>query len=135
MSDSTPVFRVLIAVAVLAAGCGGSTSDQESPSTTQAATTTTEQSTETSAADASNGATITISGFSFGAPITIQAGETVTVTNDDSVTHTWTSRDGEFSSGSLNVGESFQFTFETPGVYEFFCSIHPAMTGSLTVEG
>ncbi|MGH3650102.1 MAG: cupredoxin domain-containing protein [Acidimicrobiia bacterium] len=80
-------------------------------------------------------ASIVISGFDFNGPASISAGTTVTVTNDDAVAHTWTSEDGVFNSGTLAGGETFDFTFENPGEYAYFCSIHAEMTGSITVEG
>lgn len=80
-------------------------------------------------------ASIVISGFAFNGPATISAGTTVTVTNDDAVPHTWTSEDGAFNSGTLAGGETFDFTFENPGEFAYFCSIHAEMTGSITVEG
>jgi len=49
--------------------------------------------------------------------------------------HTWTAVDGEFNSGSLAEGESFDFTFDEAGEFDYFCSIHSEMQGSITVEG
>ncbi len=78
---------------------------------------------------------ITISGFAFQGPDTVSVGDTVTVTNEDAVGHTWTATDGEFDSGSLAGGESFEYTFEEAGEFDYFCAIHPQMTGSITAEG
>lgn len=87
-----------------------------------------------SAAEPQSGsAEIVIAGFSFSGPITVTAGTTVTITNDDTADHTWTSTTGAFDSGTLGPGETFEFTFDTPGDYEFFCAIHPGMTGMVTV--
>ncbi len=80
-------------------------------------------------------AEIVISGFSFGEPITVAVGETVTIRNDDAAGHTWTSDDGLFDSGTLGQGEEFTITFDEPGEYSFFCEFHPAMTGTITVTG
>ncbi len=81
------------------------------------------------------GVSITIEDFDFGDPLSAVVGETVTVTNADGVPHTWTSTEDFFDSGSLGGGDSFSFTFEEAGDYSFFCSIHPSMTGSITVSG
>ena len=62
-------------------------------------------------------------------------GSTVTVTNDDSVTHTWTATGGAFNSGPLAPGASFSFTFTQPGTYNYLCTIHTFMTGTVTVTG
>lgn len=80
-------------------------------------------------------ATITIADFAFTGATSVGVGESVTVTNEDSVSHTWTAVEGEFDSGNLAEGDSFDHTFEEAGEFDFFCSIHPNMTGSITVEG
>lgn len=80
-------------------------------------------------------AAITIESFSFGDPISVAPGTTVEVTNADGANHTWTSVDDVFDSGTLASGETFRFTFDDPGDYQFLCRIHPSMTGSITVSG
>lgn len=59
---------------------------------------------------------------------------TVTWTNDDGSIHTVTANDGTFDSGLLDSGGSYSYTFTTPGVFEYHCTIHPWMTGSVTVK-
>jgi len=59
----------------------------------------------------------------------------VTVRNLDATAHTWTSRIGLFNSGNIAGGAVFTHVFDTAGDYEFFCSIHPDMTGEITVTG
>lgn len=88
----------------------------------------------TTVAESGGEAEISIADFDFSGPGTVSVGDTVTVTNEDAVGHTWTEVDGEFDSGNLAQGDSFEFTFEEPGEYEFFCSVHPEMTGTITVE-
>ncbi len=79
-------------------------------------------------------ANVSISGFSFQPQtINVTAGTTVTWTNLDSVTHTVTSDTGLFDSGSLSTGQTFSRTFNTAGSYDYHCSIHPSMTGSVIV--
>ncbi len=67
--------------------------------------------------------------------LTIEVGDTVTWTNLDSVSHTATSTSGpaSFDSGFLAIGDTFSFTFDTAGTYEYFCEPHPNMIGSITV--
>jgi plastocyanin len=67
--------------------------------------------------------------------MTITTGTTVKVTNHDQVQHTWTSVAGPTSwhSGVLNPGGSFSVTFTKAGSYSYKCSIHPFMTGTITV--
>ena len=81
------------------------------------------------------GDAITISDFAFSGVAEVAVGTTVTVTNDDGSPHTWTAVDGTFDSGGLGQGESFEFTFTEAGTYEYFCSIHPSMTGTIVVTG
>ncbi len=89
----------------------------------------------TTTAAVAAGVLIIISGFDFGDPVTAAAGDPVTVVNRDGDSHTWTSSDQIFDSGPIDSGASFGFTFDSAGSYEFFCAIHPQMTGSLTVTG
>ncbi len=73
------------------------------------------------------------------ATITVPVGTTVTWTNNDSIQHTVTSGvpnspSGLFDSGTLNTGQTFSFTFTSPGTYSYYCRIHgAAMTGTVTV--
>ena len=62
------------------------------------------------------------------------AGTTVTWTNDDAVPHTATAQDGSFDSGNLNPGQSYSFTFSTPGTYPYICQYHAGMQGSIVVQ-
>ncbi len=71
--------------------------------------------------------------------VTIGVGETVTWHNDSGVIHTVTSGsfedgpDGVFDSSIIMAGDTFTHTFTETGQYEYFCSIHPWMTGTVTV--
>jgi plastocyanin len=125
MRSTTTALLVVLVLTLTACGDDDTSTDTTSAPTTTAAD-------EPIAADA---AALTISGFDFGDPISIPIGTEVTITNDDGATHTWTSRDGLWDSGSLGGGESFSFTFTDTGTFEFFCGIHPSMTGSITVSG
>ena len=49
--------------------------------------------------------------------------------------HTGTAADQSWDSGRLPIGATFSQTFADPGVYEFLCTIHPAMKGTITVNG
>lgn len=91
--------------------------------------------TTTVAAAPATSASLTISGFDFGDPISVEVGTEVTITNEDGASHTWTSADGVWNSGNLSGGDSFSFTFTEAGTFEFFCGIHSTMTGSITVTG
>jgi amicyanin len=66
--------------------------------------------------------------------VTVKAGTTVTWTNEDDVPHTIASSSKLFKSKALDTNDKFSFTFTTPGTYEYFCSLHPHMTGAVVVE-
>lgn len=61
-------------------------------------------------------------------------GQPVVFGNSDAAPHTITSTEGLFDSGTFGTGGSFEITFDEPGSYEFFCALHPSMTGSVDVS-
>jgi cytochrome c oxidase subunit 2 len=77
-------------------------------------------------------------------PITVKAGDTIAVENGDSTPHTVTNgKDATdpnmgklFDTSIINAGDSSEIvtTDLKPGEYPFFCSVHPYMTGSMTVR-
>jgi plastocyanin len=80
-------------------------------------------------------ATVKIDNFTFApARLTVTAGTTVTWRNQDDIPHTVTSASRLFKSNALDTDESFSFTFAEPGTYDYFCSLHPRMTGMIVVE-
>ena len=64
--------------------------------------------------------------------VEISVGDTVNWTNMDSIDH---GVEGSiFKSGIMPPGQSYEFQFTTPGVYNYKCPLHPAdMTGTITV--
>ena len=65
----------------------------------------------------------------------IKMGDTVVWTNQDNVMHTVTSDSGnELDSEFLSKGESYTSTFNTRGTYDYYCSPHPYITGTIVVE-
>jgi LPXTG-motif cell wall-anchored protein len=62
----------------------------------------------------------------------VSAGDTVNWTNNGNEPHD-VSGDG-LSSGLLNPGQGYSHTFNSPGTFDYICSIHPFnMKGSVTV--
>ncbi len=112
----------LVAGAVFLAACSSSSGD-ESPTTV--------------GAPAGGDSAVSIENFAFGpGDITVSVGDTITWTNDEaSVGHTTTSDDGIWNSALLKPGETFEQTFTEAGTFTYFCSIHPSMKASITVEG
>jgi plastocyanin len=71
--------------------------------------------------------------------IPVKIGTTVVWTNKDSASHTVTSGNasegpsGTFDSGLIKASNTFQYKFSSAGTTEYFCTIHPWMTGKVTV--
>jgi plastocyanin len=78
---------------------------------------------------------VKIDNFAF-APqrVVVKSGTTVTWINDEDIPHTVASSTKLFKSNALDTKDKFTFTFTTPGAYEYFCSLHPHMTGTIVVE-
>ncbi|MBD3219302.1 MAG: T9SS type A sorting domain-containing protein [candidate division Zixibacteria bacterium] len=77
---------------------------------------------------------VTIVDFAFDPQnLEIEIGTTVQWTNFDGATHTTTANDGTWDSGNLSQGESFSFTFNETGTFDYICDIHPFMTGTVEV--
>lgn len=89
--------------------------------------------TETEAAAAQE-VQVTIKDFAF-MPQTIEVpvGTTVTWTNQDVTQHTVYSKTGVFQSDILQQGDTFSYTFDEPGTYDYICSLHPNMMGQVVV--
>ena len=84
---------------------------------------------------ASNVTEIKIDNYSFSpVDITVPVGTTVRWINHDDVPHTVKSNDGIFKSKALDTDDKFSIVFDKPGVYEYFCSIHPRMTARIVVR-
>jgi len=70
----------------------------------------------------------------------VQAGTTITWTNNDTVPHTVTSGTPQnptpniFDSGSIPPGGTFQHTFSQAGSFRYYCTLHPTMNAQITVQ-
>ena len=124
-----------LALALVAAGCGGddddngggngssggggcATSEQEAPAAT------------------GGGAQVTMKDIKFNpGTVSIKKGQTVIWTNDDSVGHDVTA-DGFKSGdpGGIEPGQTFQHKFPKAGTYQYVCSVHPGMEGTVKVK-
>jgi plastocyanin len=135
----------MAAVATLAiAGCG---SDKKSTSTTAGAATTAAAGAATTAAAGAattaaatgstgapaSGAGITIKDFKFDIPSGLTAGATVTITNSDGPTHTFSDKGGKFDVRVSGSGGQGTLTVPAAGTYSVICKIHSSMSGTLTV--
>ncbi len=78
---------------------------------------------------------VRIDNFSFQpSTVTVPAGATVCWVNRDEVPHNVVDVDKKYKSGVLDTGDQFSHTFDTPGTYNYYCSIHPRMTGRVIVK-
>ena len=116
-----------VALLALAAGCGASEGPSRQETTAPA-----------SPAAAPEGAVrVTIDQFAYGPrELTVPAGTRVTWVNRDDVPHTATSsvKPRKFDSGALDTDDTFSFVFQAPGTYDYFCAVHPHMTGKVVVK-
>jgi plastocyanin len=82
-----------------------------------------------------NAALIKIDNFTFRpATLTVTVGTTVTWVNEDDIPHTVVEKDRLFKSKALDTDDRFTYTFSTPGGFEYFCSLHPHMVGTVIVQ-
>ena len=72
--------------------------------------------------------------------VTVNAGTVVSWSNDDTAAHTVTSGlaseggDGLFDSSLFAAGATYEVTFNDAGTFDYFCQVHPWMTGIVNVE-
>lgn len=84
---------------------------------------------------AADEATIRIANFTFDPPVlTVKAESTVKWVNGDDTIHLVAEKDGKFRSPALDTDDSFTQRFDAPGTVEYFCIMHPQMTGKIVVE-
>ncbi len=107
------LLLAVTAVAVFAAGCGGSGESSEPVATTEVQM---------------------VKSYRFDPKvIEIETGQTVTWTNEDNFTHT-VEVDGQ-EDHKVEQGESFSITFDTPGTYHYVCTLHSKdMDGEVIVK-
>jgi plastocyanin len=78
---------------------------------------------------------VTIDGFEFRPPVaTVKLGDTIMWRNADPVPHTATAKDAGLDSGAIPSAGTFRFTARRKGRYEYVCTLHPTMKGTLVVE-
>ena len=113
------------------AGCGSSGSTETS-SPSPAASSTTSTSPSSGSTPSGEAPTVKIKEFKFGEPVTIPAGGEVTWENEDAAPHNAVGE--EFKTADLEKGNSDTVTFDKPGTYDYICTFHAYMKGSVVVE-
>jgi plastocyanin len=80
--------------------------------------------------------TVNIEHFKFiPAALQIHTGQAVNFVNKDGDPHTVTAQDASFESTALDTGDSWKHTFTKSGTYDYICTIHLFMKGTITVTG
>ena len=78
---------------------------------------------------------IRIANFTFAPPtLTVHVGSSVTWKNQDDIVHVVKEKDGAFASDALDTDGTFSHLFGQVGIVDYFCAIHPQMTGKIVVE-
>ena len=131
LSRRAPALLLL----AVAAGCGTSPGETWVPNATE------QVAPQTAPADAATPDAktiqVVIDNFAFSPrEITVAPGTRVTWVNHDDVPHTATSsaKPRAFDSKGLDTDATFSFVFKAPGTYEYFCAVHPHMTGKVIVK-
>jgi plastocyanin len=120
------VLLMLLALPVLIVACNS----DDSPSIAIEGTSTTTQ-----APTGPEGSKIVIKSFAFNPQeLHVKVGDTVTISNDDTVTHTWTADDGSFDAGEMAPGATKTQVFAKAGTVKYHCKIHASMQGSVVVS-
>jgi plastocyanin len=125
-------MRLRIAVGILLLGlsvaCGQSTPATPSPTPSPSAPGST-----VAASIISGSSTLTTTAYAPN-PVVVAVGGTVSWTNNDSKTHTSTADGGEWSSGPIAPGGTFNMTFASAGTFPYHCAVHPGMVGTVRVQ-
>ena len=131
-----------LALTVVAAGCGGDDNDGGGDNGGGAASSESQEPPAPEAEEpsdsggAAGGPQVSMKDIKFDPEtLKVKAGQTVTWTNDDSVGHDVTGDDFKSGDpGGLQSGDTFQHTFKKAGTFDYVCSVHPGMKGSVQVK-
>jgi plastocyanin len=141
MTKWLAVLCTLLALGLVATGCGSS--NKKSSSTSSGGGAKAKAPAKKPAAAATGGKTVKVSmkNIQFSPKsLTVKKGTTVEWTNDESVNHDVTKTGGpgaKFSSGTGNLaqGDTYKQTFNTAGTIKYVCTVHaPGMSGTITVK-
>lgn len=133
-----PFAAALIVAAVTLSACGGGSgsSGSDSSGSEGGGASTTDA---PASSGGSDGAEVKIADFAFDpTEVEVKVGDMVTFTNSDDAEHTATAKEGDpkmFDTEKLGKGDSKGITFDEPGDYEYYCSIHEYMKGTVRVVG
>ncbi|MEA2347051.1 MAG: hypothetical protein QOG62_838 [Thermoleophilaceae bacterium] len=124
-------FCLALLAGVAFAGCGGSSTESAAPTAAESQDATGQQ-------GSAGGATVAVDmqNTAFNpADVEVAAGDTVEWTNDDDFDHNVVADSGAtFKSDDFGKGDTFQWKAAKPGTVTYECTIHPGMTGTITVK-
>jgi plastocyanin len=139
MTKTLALICSILALTLVAAGCGSDDS-KSSDSGGSAAPKTEPKPKGGSSGGGGKTASVSEKNIQFSPKtLSVAKGATVTWTNDDSVNHDVTKTGGpgpKFSSGSGNMaqGDTYKQKLTTAGTIQYECTVHPGMTGTITVK-
>jgi len=137
MTKLLALILACLALGFVVAGCGGDDDDDGGGGGGGASQT------EEPAGDGGGGGTqVSMKNIQFDPKdVTVDAGETITFTNDEAVAHDVHKTSGpgkDFASGptaGMQEGDTFELTLDQPGKYDYVCDVHaPGMAGTITVK-
>ena len=129
MTRVIALLAACLALGFVVAGCGGDDDNGDSGGS---------DTKEQPAPAAKGGSTeVSMKDIKFNpSEVTVKVGDTVTWTNDDSVGHDVTAdsfKSGD--AGGLQNGATFKHTFDKAGAFDYVCTVHPGMEGTVKVTG
>lgn len=79
--------------------------------------------------------TVHIENFTFNpAELTVKPGTTVVWENADDIPHSVVEKNGKFHSAALDTGQTYTMAIPDAGEIDYFCGLHPHMTGKIIVK-
>jgi len=149
------IVAAALAAPLLFTACGSDSNDTDSAGTSPATSTTGMANmpgmSSSGGASAAGPDTVTLKLLDFTpATLRVKSGTKVTWVNGETIRHTVTSGkvigvdsmtglrsgqkpDGKFDETLATTGDEFSFTFDTPGTYQYYCSIHQGMNAEVVV--
>lgn len=132
MTRTLTLVLTCCALGATTAGCGSSSSAKDTGTTPPAPAQTTGDAPSSAKADA----TVTMNRLSFRPNnITVTKGALIRWVNEDTVEHDVVAQDGAtFKSDLFDNGGTFETKIDNTGTVTYVCTIHPNMTGKITVK-
>jgi plastocyanin len=133
------MFKRLLAIAAVltlaAAACGDDDDDAATPAETTRPPVEADDPAEPDTEPAGDEVTVEVTMSFEPATVEIDAGTAVRWVNSGGLPHTVTSTSGPMDFDEpLPDGGTVILTFDEPGTYEYACTIHPGMTGTIVVS-